>query len=90
MAYKCDLCGKGKMVGKQHRHHAGVAGNRWNRRAPKTLKVFKPNLHNAKVVIAGTAQRLKLCTKCLRIMKDSQKASNSSDISSVAQSTSTA
>lgn len=73
MAFKCDNCGKGIMIGKQHRHHAGVAGNRWNRRAPKTVKVFKPNLHSAKMVINGTAQKLKLCTKCLRMLKSAQK-----------------
>ena len=69
MAYKCDMCEKGRMVGKQHRHHAGVAGNRWNRRAPKTQKIFKPNLHVARILIDGIKQKMKLCTKCLRIAK---------------------
>lgn len=62
------------MIGKQHRHHAGVAGNRWNRRAPKTQKIFKPNLHSARVVIDGTSQKLRLCTKCLRMIRQAQKA----------------
>lgn len=70
MAYKCDLCGKGKMYGLQHRHHAGVAGNRWNRRAPKTPKVFKPNLHVAHIEDHGMKKKVKLCTKCLRMVKN--------------------
>lgn len=71
MAYKCDICEKGIMVGKQHRHHAGVAGNRWNKRAPKTQKIFKPNLHVVHVMLDGVKKKLKLCTKCLRIAKKS-------------------
>lgn len=69
MAFKCDLCSKGIMVGLQHRHHAGVAGNRWNRRAPKTQKVFKPNLHVAHIMQDGSKVKVKLCTKCLRMVK---------------------
>ena len=65
MAYACDLCGKTALYGRQGRHHKGVAGGKWKKRAPKTRKVFLPNLHWAK--IAGV--RLRLCTKCLRLMK---------------------
>lgn len=57
------------MVGKKHKHHAGVAGGRWLQRAPKTQKIFKPNLHSARVLINGAFQRVKLCTKCLRLAK---------------------
>lgn len=71
MAYKCDLCGKGKMLGLQHKHHAGVAGNRWNRRAPKTPKTFKPNLHVAHIEVGHNMKKVKLCTKCLRMVKQS-------------------
>jgi len=83
---KCDICGKGRMVGKQHKHHPGVAGGRWLKRAPKTQKIFKPNLHWSRIQtsilsqlnptssrfagLAG-ARRVRLCTKCLRIAKKS-------------------
>lgn len=74
MALACDFCGKGSMIGRQHKHHPGVAGGRWKRRAPKTVKVFKPNLHASKVTIDGTSKRVRLCTKCLRIAKEAMKA----------------
>lgn len=69
MAMKCALCGKGAMKGLQHKHHPGVAGGRWKKRAPETPKTFKPNLHNARVVLDGTRKQVKLCTKCLRVVK---------------------
>lgn len=55
---KCALCGKGIMVG----HNVSHAKNR-------TRKVFKPNLHSARVVLNGVSRRVKLCTKCLRTVK---------------------
>lgn len=70
MAFKCDNCGKGKMIGRQHKHHPGVAGGRWKRRAPHTLKVFKPNLHSARITVDGQTKRMRLCTKCQRILKE--------------------
>lgn len=54
------------MIGRQHKHHPGVAGGRWKRRAPKTLKVFKPNLHAAHVMVGNNLKKVRLCTKCLR------------------------
>jgi large subunit ribosomal protein L28 len=56
--YKCYNCGKGIMVG----HNVSHAKNR-------TRKVFRPNLHSARVVVEGTSMRVKLCTKCLRQFK---------------------
>lgn len=56
--YKCHNCGKGIMVG----HNVSHAKNR-------TRKVFKPNLHSAKMVVDGTTMRVRLCTKCLRKLK---------------------
>jgi large subunit ribosomal protein L28 len=56
--YKCFNCGKGIMVG----HNVSHAKNR-------TRKVFKPNLHVAKIVIKGRSMSVRLCTKCLRLLK---------------------
>ena len=70
MAMVCFLCGKGIMIGKQHKHHPGVAGGRWKKRAPKTQKIFKPNLHNAHIMLQGIRKRVRLCTKCLRLVKN--------------------
>lgn len=55
---KCFNCGKGVMVG----HNVSHAKNR-------TRKVFKPNLHRTRIVVSGTPMRVRLCTKCLRIVK---------------------
>lgn len=74
MAYKCDFCGKGRMVGRQHRHHKGVAGGRWLKRAPSTQKIFRPNLHIAHVLVDGVRKKVRLCTKCLRRAKEGQKS----------------
>ncbi len=55
---KCDNCGKGIMYG----HNVSHAKNR-------TRKIFKPNLHTARVVVNGVSKTLRLCTKCQRIFK---------------------
>jgi len=73
MAYKCATCNKGVMIGRQHKHHPGVAGGRWKKRAPKTQKIFKPNLHNTRILINGAYKRVRLCTKCLRRAKEAMK-----------------
>lgn len=57
------------MRGLQHKHHPGVAGGRWKKRAPKTPKTFKPNLHYARIPVGGNLKRVRLCTKCLRLYK---------------------
>jgi large subunit ribosomal protein L28 len=58
MAFKCDNCKKGVMYG----HNVSHAKNR-------TARIFKPNLHTAKVEVNGISKRLRLCTKCLRTVK---------------------
>lgn len=55
---KCANCGKGVMYG----HNVSHAKNR-------TKRLFKPNLHPAWVKIGGVFKRVRLCTKCLRMLK---------------------
>jgi len=62
--FKCFLCGKGIMVG----HNVSHAKNR-------TRKVFKPNLHPARISVNGTIMKVRLCTKCLREVKGKNKRS---------------
>lgn len=76
MAYMCVNCGKGKMYG----HNVSHAKNR-------TRKIFKPNLHSARVTVDGTTKRVRLCTKCLRMYK---KMSNVAAVEEVAVVESTA
>ena len=55
---KCDNCGKGVMFG----HNVSHSKRR-------TQKIFKPNLHEARVLLNGVRVRKRLCTKCLRMYK---------------------
>ena len=65
MAGKCDLCEKRTSFGRNIRHkHSG----RWKRKAPRTSRTFKPNVHRHKVTVDGKTQRLNVCTACLRTM----------------------
>ena len=58
MAMRCMNCNKGVMFG----HNVSHAKNR-------TAKTFKPNLHIARILVGTTMKRMKLCTKCLRMVK---------------------
>ena len=35
----------------------------------RTRKIFKPNLHSTRILVSGRFVRVKLCTKCLRMVK---------------------
>lgn len=58
MAMKCESCGKGVM----HGHNVSHSKRR-------TQKIFKPNLHVARIMIGSNRVKTKLCTKCLRVYK---------------------
>ena len=58
MAMQCESCQKGVMYGHNVSHS--------KRRTPR---VFKPNLHVARVMVGGRVVKKKLCTKCLRMYK---------------------
>lgn len=67
----CYHCKKGLLFGRSHTHHRGVAGGRWKKRAPKTRRVFSPNLQRVEIMEGSDIKRVKLCTKCLkRVKKD--------------------
>lgn len=65
----CYHCGKGVLYGRSHTHHRGVAGGRWKKRAPKTQRIFHPNLQRMSIIEDGEEVRIKLCTKCLKRVK---------------------
>ena len=69
MAYQCEICGKKSAAGRQHKHHAGVAGGQWKKRAPTTYKRFMPNLHYISLPVAGVLKRFYACTKCIKRLK---------------------
>ncbi len=55
MAFACVVCGKKRMSGNNVSH----ANNR-------TKRVFRPNLQTVRALLNGTAQRIRVCTRCLR------------------------
>lgn len=59
MARLCMNCGKGVQYG----HNVSHAKNR-------TRKVFQANLHAARVKIGSQMKKVRLCTKCLRMVKE--------------------
>lgn len=69
MPQECFVCGKKKQVGRQSRHHRGVAGKQWLKRAQKTARLYKPNLHP--ITIDGV--RMILCAKCIKKLRREEK-----------------
>ena len=60
---RCDICGKGTVFGRNIRHkHAG----RWERKAPRTNRVFRANVQKHIVQLNGKPKRATVCTRCLR------------------------
>jgi len=62
MARKCDICGKGTQL-----------GNRVSHAKNRTKHGFKANLKNMTTVIDGVKTKLRVCTKCLRQLKQKAK-----------------
>ena len=73
MAYVCDNCGKAIVYGRQSTHGRGVAGKRWKKRAPKTFRMFKPNLQKIAVWVNGKKVQMKLCASCIKKFKNEGK-----------------
>ncbi len=55
MAQRCDLCGKGPVVGHQVSHAHNISKRRW-----------LPNLASVRAVVNGRTRRVRVCTRCLR------------------------
>jgi large subunit ribosomal protein L28 len=58
MAKRCEICGKGPVVGRQHSHANNVSPRR-----------FEPNLQTVRALINGGIRRIRVCTRCLRSQK---------------------
>lgn len=62
-AGQCDVCDKRTTFGRAIRHkHSGA----WRRKAPKTNREFRPNVHKKKMFVEGRWKRINVCTRCLR------------------------
>ncbi len=58
MAKRCEICGKGPVVGRNISHAHNVTARR-----------FEPNLQRVKVVVKGATKRMRVCTRCIRSQK---------------------
>ena len=58
MAKRCEICGKGPVVGRNVSHAHNVTARR-----------FEPNLQRVRVVVNGAAKRMRVCTRCIRSNK---------------------
>ena len=58
MAMRCEICGKGLVVGRRVSHAHNVRPRR-----------FEPNLQTVRAVVNGANKRVKVCTRCIRSSK---------------------
>jgi large subunit ribosomal protein L28 len=58
MAKRCEICGKGPVVGRNISHAHNVTPRR-----------FEPNLQRVRALVNGGIRRLRVCTRCLRSNK---------------------
>ncbi|MBN1168863.1 50S ribosomal protein L28 [Candidatus Woesebacteria bacterium] len=79
----CQICGKKRVVGRSQKHKRGVAGKRWKKRAQSTPRTFEPNIQSKRVTINGEEQKMKLCTKCIKAIKNKGKVKDFKNISVV-------
>jgi large subunit ribosomal protein L28 len=55
MAQRCEICGKGPVVGRNISHAHNVTARRFN-----------PNLQRVHATVNGGNKRMRVCTRCLR------------------------
>ena len=55
MAKRCDICGKGSQFGNNVSHAHNKTRRRW-----------LPNIQKIRVLVNGSAKRLRVCTRCIR------------------------
>ena len=58
MAMRCEICGKGPVVGRKVSHAHNVRPRR-----------FEPNLQTVRAQVGGGVKRMKVCTRCIRSQK---------------------
>ena len=58
MAMRCEICGKGPVVGRRVSHAHNVRPRR-----------FEPNLQTVRAAVGRSVKRIKVCTRCIRSQK---------------------
>ncbi len=81
MALKCDVCNKHSVAGGSHKHHRGVAGGQWKRRATHTKRTIGINIHWVTVPVNGVMTRFHACASCIKRMRfDTKKKATASAV----------
>jgi len=65
MAKVCENCEKSTKAGRRKRHHHATG---WLYRAPRTTRVFKPNLRNITIEKDGKSKKMTVCMKCYKTL----------------------
>ena len=65
MATRCEVCGKGTVIGRNIRSNVSQG---WLLRAPKKSRTFKANVRPATILVKGQPTRVDICTRCLRTL----------------------
>lgn len=74
MSKVCEICAKSTVAGKRIQHHHSIG---WRFKAPKSLRVFKPNLRSVDLDVEGKHVKATVCMKCykkLRSIADAEMA----------------
>ncbi len=58
MSKKCDICGKGPLVGHKVSHAHNLTKTRW-----------MPNIKKLRIIEKGATKQAKVCSRCLRAGK---------------------
>lgn len=66
MARVCEVCTKSTVAGRNTQHHSSI---QWRYRAPRTVRVFKPNLRTAQVITENKEKKATVCMKCYKKMR---------------------
>ncbi len=64
----CAICGKSRMAGKSvvRKGLAKKKGGTGKKVARSTARSFLPNLQKIRILISGRAQKVYVCTKCIK------------------------
>lgn len=63
MTKTCYFCEKSRTAGRRIQHHHSEG---WRFKAPKSLRVFKPNLRKIEIEDEGKVMKVDVCMKCYK------------------------
>lgn len=67
MSKVCEICAKATTAGKRIQHHHSIG---WRFKAPRTNRVFKPNLRSVDLDVEGKKVKATVCMKCYKKLRN--------------------